>query len=181
MYYLLLGFLLVLPFNLNAAVSVVVSGNSSTGFTYTYSVANDQSFPISQWALEFDIPEADLDWDRQDLSLMGDVTVPLQDPMIFTDDWAARPGIPVTGLSAQDFFASDDLGGGDILLMETLDGFSFTSGFAPGPVIFREFGPAGQSSLGTVLGPVVPEPSVSMMLSAFFVFWLSQRRRKITR
>ena len=41
------------------------------------------------------------------------------------DDWLGGEGIPLVGLSSQDFIAADAGGGGDVSIGGTLGGFEF--------------------------------------------------------
>ena len=148
----------------HGAVVGFATSNPDGSYTYSFEVTNAGSFDIFQWSLDFDFEAADRDWDPNDVLAGGDVTVPLGDPGDFFDDWQAGAGIPIAGLSTQDFLSSDPLGSGDILMGSTLSGFSFTSFLPPGPVTYFEFGPSGQSATGTTIGPIIPEPSLALLL-----------------
>jgi len=123
--------------------------NPDNSVTYSYEVDNSAGgFDISIWSLEF--PFAPPDWNQLDAPA-GDVTVP-------NLDWVALAGTPVTGASAQDFWS---LGAaGDVLVNDTLTGFSFTSAFLPGMISYHEFSAAGQSASGQTFGPAVAPSTV---------------------
>src|SRR5688572_22010579 len=79
------------------AVSGTSSLNPDGSYTYSYIVDNTAgTFDISLWSLEFDFLTPD--WNQLDVPSGGDVAVP-------SSDWFASAGIPVTGLSAQDFLS----------------------------------------------------------------------------
>ncbi len=129
----------------SAGVEGLFEANPDGTFTYHYRVENPNgAFPIFGWSLGL----TGFDWTPFDSSFSGDVIVP--------DGWVALPGIPVDTPVAQDFLSLDpstDVPGGGVL-----DGFSFTSAFAPGRVPYLAFGDSATLS-GTVVGPVgiVPE------------------------
>jgi len=154
-----------------------VVGNTDGSFTYTYTVNNTAGlFAVAAFSLEFDFVAAERDWNPEDLLLGGDVTTNLGDPLAPLDDWTADAGIPFSGLSAQDFFAVGPLGEGDVLIGETLGGFSFTSNFAPGQVTATGFGPAGESTVSQTIGPAVPEPTSVALLGLASAFLFRRRR-----
>ncbi len=148
----------------NAAFATITGAASANGDgTYTYSYTVDNSggaFDIAAWSLEFGFLTPD--WNQADAPT-GDVQVP-------NSGWGAAAGIPVTGLSAQDFFtlSSND----DIKVNSTLNGFSFRSSFAPGTVSFTEFAEGtGDAISGSVIGPAtmtatLPESGSSFSLTA---------------
>jgi len=122
--------------------------NGDGTITYSYKVDNSAgAFDLSAWSLEFDFSTPD--WNQIDSAGGGDVFVP--DP-----NWIAGPGIPLTGLSAQDFLSLDP--GADVLIGSSLDGFSFTSHFLPGVITYFEFSATGESVSRTTLGPVSSVP-----------------------
>lgn len=127
----------------------VVNGDGTV--TYTYEVDNTAgAFDVAAWSL--DLPFATPDWDQLDVLSGGGVGIP-------NASWFAAAGIPVGGLSAQDFVSLD--AAGDVLLGTTLGGFSFTSSYLPGLVDYFEFSALGDSATGQVLGPaLLPPPAV---------------------
>jgi hypothetical protein len=126
--------------------SFVVNGDGTT--TYTYIIDNSSGpFDIAAWSLEFDLPS--LDWNPLDTLSGGDVTTA-------DANWFADEGIPVAGLSAQDFISLDP--STDVLIGSVLGGFSFTSFHPPGNVTCREFSPTGESLSGVAIGPVIAVP-----------------------
>lgn len=134
--------------------------NPDGSVTYSYVVDNTAgSFDIASWSLDLDL--AIPDWDQLDVSFGGGVEVP-------SLDWFASAGIPVAGLSAQDFLSLSPTG--DVVIGQMLAGFSFTSAFLPGIVTYYEFSAAGESSTGTTIGPAsvahVPEAGVGLGLFA---------------
>ncbi len=142
-----------------ASITANVTTNGDGTYTYSYTVDNSTgSFDIAAWSLEFDFHTPD--WNPLDVPTGGDVSIP-------NLGWIAGAGIPTTGLSAQDFLTftpNDDVKTGAIL-----GGFSFTSHFAPGDILFTEFAEDGSSSSsGTVKGPTsgttntVPESGAGM-------------------
>jgi hypothetical protein len=142
-----------LPASADVIATFVVNGDGTV--TYTYEVDNTAgAFDVALWSLEF--PFATPDWDQLDTFSGGQVGVP-------GPSWYADAGIPVGGLSAQDFLALDPAG--DILVGSLLGGFSFTSSRLPGPIAYFEFSAVGDSVSGTTLGPAfdppsaIPEPS----------------------
>ncbi|MGZ8939726.1 MAG: hypothetical protein ACXW32_10990 [Limisphaerales bacterium] len=135
-----------------------VADNGNGTFTYSYEIVNTSgAFDIAAWSLEFDFLTPD--WNQLDTLSGGDVSVP--DP-----GWIADAGVPIAGLSGQDFLSLDPLS--DILAGSSLSGFSFTSTFGPGAVNYFEFSAIGDSAAGSVLGPVssVPEGSRGIELIA---------------
>ena len=167
---------------LSAACSQVISmvtPNDDDSFTYSYEIVNGGDFPIFQWSLVFPFDELQRDWDPLNVSLGGDVIVPLGDSGTFFDDWeAGAPSILfASGGFAQDFTTLSPLGFGDVLPGESLSGFSFVSSLAPGEVGFTVFGPGGESNSGVVIGPAIPEPSSLLLLVLFAIQPLFTRRR----
>jgi hypothetical protein len=142
---------LLLAHHQSAFASITGSANANADGTYTYSYTVDNSsgrFDLAAWSLEFNFPTPD--WDQFDAPT-GDVQVPL--------GWGAQPGIPVTGLSAQDFFTLSP--NDDVKVNSTLNGFSFTSRFQPGTVLFSEFAEAtGAANSGSVVGPAATTQTV---------------------
>jgi hypothetical protein len=126
-----------------AAIVGSAVDNGDGTFTYSFVVDNSSgSFDIAAWALDFAF--ATPDWDQLDTLAGGGVTVP--DP-----NWVADIGIPVTGLSAQDFLSlSPD---SDVLVGAMLAGFSFTSAYQPGEISYSEFSAFGDSAIGSTVGP----------------------------
>ena len=149
--------------------------NPDGSYTYSYAVDNTAgAFDISYWSLEFDF--ATPDWNQADTFGGGGVTVP-------SGDWFAMAGIPLSGGSAQDFLSLAP--SGDVVAGASLDGFSFTSWFAPGAVTFSAFDPFGSASVqGSTVGPsaaaaTVPEGSgpYALMVAAFLAACAFLRRR----
>lgn len=130
-----------------AAIEGLFSYESGTKYTYSYTINNtDGAFDISAFALEFNLIP---DWNQDDTGIGGDVTV--------APGWIAQAGFPTLGSSAQDMLSFSSLS--DVLVGDTLGGFSFASSYAPGNVTCYEFSAFGDSSFGSVVGPVVPEAS----------------------
>src|SRR5688572_9469633 len=121
--------------------------NPDGSYTYSYTVDNSLgAFDISSWSLEFDF--AAPEWDQADAFAGGGVAVP-------NAEWFAMPGIPLSGLSGQDFLSLSS--SSDILAGTSLSGFSFTRWFAPSLVPFAEFDALGSSSTsGSPLSPPSP-------------------------
>ena len=131
-----------------------VQDNQNGTYTYSYTIDNDTGFDIFAFSLHFDIPAAQLDWHQVDVSFGGAVVVPPGSAPNFETAWVAAPGVPFVGQSAQDFFAFDLFGAGDVLPGNTLGGFSFTSSFPPTQIVVSlESGPFGDSQVGTTVGP----------------------------
>jgi len=150
--------------------------NPDGSYTYSYTVDNTLgAFDISSWSLEFDF--AAPDWDQADAFAGGGVTVP-------NAEWFAMPGIPLSGLSGQDFLSLSS--SSDILAGTSLSGFSFTSWFAPSLVAFAESDALGASStLASTVGPssaaapAVPEGSGPYaLMAAVFLAGSAFLRRK---
>ena len=117
---------------------------------YSYRIDNQAGlFDIAAWSLDLNL--AAPDWNPLDLASGGQVAVP-------DANWIGGPGIPVSGLWAQDFVSlSTD---GDVGMGEELDGFWFFSRFLPGQVVYHEFSATGESATGVTIGPALPPPSV---------------------
>ncbi|MBE2213094.1 MAG: hypothetical protein IAE82_04415 [Opitutaceae bacterium] len=148
--------------------------NGDGSVTYSYIVDNTGGpFDISAWSLDLDL--AMPDWDQLDVFSGGGVDVP-------NSDWFASAGIPVTGLSAQDFLSLSPIG--DVLIGQILGGFSFTSHFLPGTVTYTEFSATGESRTGTTTGPVsahVPDAGGGLTLiatTALVAFAAGTRRHR---
>src|SRR5262245_18952984 len=93
--------------------SFVVNGDGTV--TYTYRVDNQAGlFDVAFWSLDFEFPAPD--WNQVDTLGGGDVAVA-------NPNWLAEAGIPLVGLSAQDFVSLDPTA--DVLTGTVLDGFSF--------------------------------------------------------
>jgi hypothetical protein len=139
--------LLTLPFQLNAIIIGSATDNGDGTYTYDYTVDNTAgTFDVFAWTLEFDLAPTDIDWDQFDSSFGGDVVVP-------NVDWVAQEGIPALGGSSAQDFQSISFAG-DVLIGETLSGFSFVSSHAPSTAVFTvEFGIFGESATGTTVGP----------------------------
>ena len=146
--------------------------NGNGTFTYHYTVDNQAgTFDIASWSLDLGL--ASPDWNQNDASLGGDVSVP-------NSGWLAFAGTPILGLSAQDFLSLDT--SSDVLMGATLAGFSFTSAFGPGEVSYFEFGALSESSSGLTTGPVfaaVPDASNPLPMGlaglAFLAAWGHRR------
>lgn len=138
-----------------AIVSTIVDNGDGT-FTYSFEVDNASGgFDIASWSLDLEF--ASPDWNQLDSFAGGDVVV--TDP-----DWIATVGIPVSGLSAQDFLSLGP--DSDVVVGSVLSGFSFTSSFQPGAVTYYEFSAFGDSATGSVVGPSVapiPEPGAQWL------------------
>ena len=162
-----------------AVVLASVVQNADLSYEYSYEIDNSAgTFDIFLFSLEFDFPVEDRDWNPVDILNGGEVLTPLQSAADPFDDWAAVEGVPITGEFAQDFFAVGPLGEGDVLVGESLGGFSFTSAFAPREVTFTAFSPGGASTTGLVVGPSsIPEPSIATFGLIAFVFLFRRKSR----
>ncbi len=128
--------------------SAVANGDGTV--TYSYVVDNSAgAFDVFLWSLNF--PFLTPDWNQLDVLSGGDVHVP-------NANWFANVGVPVTGSSAQDFLSLNPAG--DVLVGQSLSGFSFTSHYLPGQIAFLEFSAAGDSDGGTTIGPAFLSLSV---------------------
>ena len=133
--------------------------NGDGTVTYSYEVDNvGGSFDVAAWALEFGFPTPN--WNQVDVFSGGDVTVP-------NVNWFADAGTPVVGQSAQDFLALSPAG--DVVVGQSLRGFSFTTTFLPGTITYDEFSATGDSITGTTIGPIstVPEGDGPLEAIAF--------------
>lgn len=152
--------------------------NGDGTVTYSYVVDNASgSFDISAWSLDLNVLLPD--WDQLDVFSGGGVDVP-------TADWFASAGVPVTGLSAQDFLSLSPLG--DVLIGQIVGGFSFTSNFLPGTVTYLEFSATGESNVGTTVGPAfaaqVPDAGGGLAMiatAALTAYAAVSRRHRLTR
>jgi len=168
--------LLMAALPLRAGIIGTSAPNPDGSYTYSYEVANPSDvFSISYWSLEFNF--ATPDWDQADNFAGGGVTVP-------DAQWWAMAGIPVSGLSAQDFLSLSPYA--DVWAGSRLSGFSFTSWFAPGMVTFTGFAPHGSAfTQGSTVGPssvgapAVPEGSgpYALMAAAFLAGSVFLRRK----
>lgn len=146
------------PLTKASVVGSVVDNLNGT-YTYSYLVNNASgTFDIAAWSLDF--PFLMPDWDTFDTGFGGDVSVP-------NSAWVASAGIPITGLSAQDFLSLDP--SGDVLVGGSLGGFSFISAFGPGTITFHEFSAFGDSASGNTVGPAeiakaVPDAGPNVVL-----------------
>lgn len=169
------GCIAVMLLALTAPVFATVIGshvlNGDGTVTYSYVVNNSGgAFDVAAWSLEFGF--ATPDWDQADTLSGGAVTVP-------NADWFASAGIPVTGLSAQDFLSLNP--GADVAIGQSLLGFSFTSRFLPGLITYEEFSADGAAFTGQTVGPcrTVPEgvgPFATMAVGAMMVFAFATRK-----
>jgi hypothetical protein len=153
--------------------SFVINGDGTV--TYSYVVDNTAgSFEISLWSLDFGFPTPD--WNQLDVPSGGDVEIP-------DLNWFATAGVPVTGISAQDFLAIDPAG--DVPTGQSLSGFSFTSHYLPGQIAFLEFSADGISAGGTTVGPAfllsVPDGGVKSAEFAFAAAAMLVAARRIQR
>ena len=169
--------LLTAALPLRAVIIGTSALNPDGSYTYSYAVDNTSgAFDINYWSLEFDF--ATPDWNQASTLNGGDVTVP-------SEDWFALAGIPLSGLSTQDFFSM--FPSGDVVAGSSLDGFSFTSWYAPAQVTFVEFDPSGSASIqgltvgpSSVVGAAVPEGSgpYALMAAAFLTGSVFLRRKR---
>ncbi len=151
---LLVTILCLMGFEMKGDILGTVQDNQNGTYTYSYIVDNNTGFDIFAFSLHFDIPAGAIDWNQLDIVGGGDVTVPTGSAPNFETAWIAAPGIPFVGQSAQDFFAFDLFGAGDVNPGNSLAGFSFTSAFPPTQVVVSlESGPFGDSQVGTTIGP----------------------------
>src|SRR5690606_19657648 len=98
---------------------------------------------VVAWSLTTNLPIFD-GW--SDVASGGSVSVP-------DANWIAQPGTPSPGGPAPlDFISLDPAG--DVLVGTMLDGFSFTTPFAPGAVTYFEFSALGDFASGVTIGPV---------------------------
>ena len=131
-----------------------VQDNQNGTYTYSYAIDNNTGFDIFAFSLHMDIPAAQIDWNQNDITSGGDVTVPTGSAPNFETAWLAAAGIPFVGQSAQDFIAFDLFGAGDVTPGNSLNGFSFTSSFPPTLIVVSlESGPFGDSQVGSTVGP----------------------------
>jgi hypothetical protein len=147
--------------------------NNDGTVTYFYKVDNRFGLQdVAMFSLEFAF--AAPDWNTDDEPAGGDVKVP--------NDWFASLGIPIGGLSAQDF--AGFVPGAEVTMGAILSGFSFTSSFRPGMVNWFEF-PAsgGLAAAGTTIGPAashsLPESNLwaeGIALTALLAFGAIGRR-----
>ncbi len=167
--------------NAQGAIVVTTMTNLDGTFTYSYEVDNTAgTFDVFSWSLELAVPADDIDWKPLDKGQGGDVVVPSGDMLSSSDDWGADRGIAVVELWAQDFFAVDAAGGGDVVIGSSLDGFEVTSALPPGPATYVEYGPAGQSLVGSTIGPsMIPEPGVGVLVLVGLASLIGTRRRSV--
>ena len=160
----------------SATIIGAVVDNGDGTYTYSYEVDNTAgAFDVAVWSLDFAF--AAPDWDQLDTFSGGDVGVP-------NPDWFADVGTPVAGLSAQDFVSLDPAA--DVLVGNTLAGFSFTSTYQPGLVDWAEFAASGESAGGRTIGPVsardVPASGGGLLwvgAGALMILLAPRRRRNI--
>ena len=139
-----------IPADAEVLGTYVVNGNGTV--TYTYQVDNTAgSFDVSLWSLEF--PFATPDWNQLDTLTGGSVSIP-------NAHWVADAGVPVGGLSAQDFLSLDPAG--DVVAGFLVGEFSFTSSYLPGPIAFFEYSPLGDFVTGTTTGPAILPPTAAI-------------------
>lgn len=140
---LAVGALFCTPFKSPALIVGEVQ-DLGTEYLYSYTVDNSQgSFDIWMWSLEFNFLP---DWVMTETEVGGEVTVPT--------DWLAQEGIPNSAVATQDFLTFT----ADVLVGETVAGFSFVSAFPPGSVGYSQYGVTGDVFSGNVLGPTsVPD------------------------
>ena len=157
-----------------AAVSGSSADNGNGTFTYSYIVDNSGgSFDVVDFALDFNFPNAQIDWNQLDVAGGGEVTVA-------NGNWIAEAGIPVIGLSSQDFLSIAPAG--DVQVGSSLSGFSFVSALAPGTVAYFEFGALGESAFGSTVGPAVlagvPDGSSCLTLLSISLGLVASGRRR---
>ena len=130
-----------------------VADHGDGRFKYSYTIDNSAgTFDVFAFSLEFALTENQIDWNPLDVFSGGEVEVP-------TADWIASLGIPTTGASAQDFISLSFVS--DVLVGQSLSGFSFVSSFAPTLATFTvEFGSLGESATGLTIGPGAPPAGV---------------------
>ena len=161
------------------AHSIIIGSSTYNGngtFTYSYTVDNTAgAFDIVLFSLEFNFLSGQIDWDQLDVARGGDVTVA-------NANWVAQAqaGIPITGLSSQDFLSLAPAG--DVLIGTSLSGFSFISALAPGSLTyFYEFSASADTATGTTVGPVaslaVPDTGSSMGFLSISLGFLAGVRR----
>lgn len=142
--------LAVICFTTGSAHAVVIGSavdNGNGTYTYSYTIDNTGgTFDTVAFSLEFSFLSSLIDWNQSDVAGGGDVVVP-------NLNWIAQAGVPTIGVSAQDFFSIDP--SGDVLVGDSLSGFSFISALAPGVITyFFQYGAGGESASGNTVGPV---------------------------